>query len=167
MDEIKALLTEMGKALELKRRKLTLEVENWQGQMVPAQDEYNLDPDGKSNGRNYRIKSGDMTVTSWSMQTLPGCCGICLSNNAFVWGRYHGKGVNTIANKIRIAIAKQAGYGIILCTDRDENTAQRKTLARNGWTDIHQFENPRTGNLVNISIKNLENDREDRDEGDY
>ena len=42
-----------------------------------------------------------------------------------------------------------------MCTDLKSNTPQMKTLDKNGWKHIHEFKNPRTGNILNVTIKEL------------
>ena len=65
------------------------------------------------------------------------------------------KGINTILNNFRIAVAEYLDYGLLLCTDVSNNIAEVKTLDKNGWKHIHEFKNPRTGNILNVTIKEL------------
>jgi len=75
------------------------------------------------------------------------------------WTDENGKKI-TLADKEKILndwndIAKELGYGILLCTDVSDNIAEVKTLDKNGWKHIYNFRNPRTSNKINISIKEL------------
>lgn len=94
-------------------------------------------------------------ITQFKLVQLPGCCGICISTGVFVHNNYRNKGINSILNNMRIELAKYSGYGILLCTDKDNNDYERKTLNKNDWKDIYSFINPRTNNKLNITIKEL------------
>lgn len=109
-----------------------------------------------SNGLEFKIVNIESKIIStFKLIQMIGCCGICVSTNVFVTSKYRNKGVNTILNNFRIAVAKELGYGLLLCTDISDNTAEVKTLDKNGWKHIYNFKNPRTSNKINISIKEL------------
>ena len=72
-----------------------------------------------------------------------------------VYPKWRNKGVGTLLNKFRCELAKQDGFGLMLCTDVVDNTAQKFVLFRNGWNSLLQFNNPRTGHMVNLSVKDL------------
>lgn len=95
------------------------------------------------------------TLTSWSLYEFPSCCAFCVSTQARVEKPYIKKGVNTRSNLFRQELAKDAGYSALICTDIETNTAERKTLAKNGFKDIYTISNKRTGNTVLISVKEL------------
>ena len=94
-------------------------------------------------------------ISTFRLLQMSGCCGICISTGTYVHPDFRGKGVNIILNNFRIDIAKHLGYGLLMCTDLKSNTPQMKTLDKNGWKHIHEFQNPRTGNILNITIKEL------------
>lgn len=94
-------------------------------------------------------------ISSFTLQQLPGCCGVCVSHDNRISLKYRGKGLNNILNQFRIDIARDLGYTILMCTDVHDNIAQKKTLVKNGWQDIFRFRNKRTNNLVDISIVQL------------
>lgn len=103
-----------------------------------------------TNTREWYTNTG--IISKFSLQQLPGCCGILLSTHSNVETAYRGKGVATRLNAFRKAIAHHQGYATLLCTDVASNVAQKKVLEKNGWREIHSFINPRTNNEVNISI---------------
>ena len=114
----------------------------------------------KNNNKGLEFKvldNNNEIISTFKLIQMIGCCGICVSTNTFVTHKYRNKGVNTILNNFRIDIAKELGYGLLLCTDVSNNTAEVKTLDKNGWKHIYNFENPRTSNKINISIKELNN----------
>ncbi len=108
------------------------------------------------NGLEFKILNIESKIIStFKLVQMIGCCGICVSTGVYVTKNYRNKGVNTILNNFRIDIAKGLGYGILLCTDVDHNTAEVKTLDKNGRKHVYNFRNPRTSNKINISIKEL------------
>lgn len=104
-------------------------------------------------------KNGTKSNVTWFRVVLfPGCCALCISTAAQVFDPYRHKGINNIANKIRQEIGKISGYTTMICTDVEDNTAERKTLARNGWADVYKVRNRRTNNMVIVSVKELNHD---------
>ena len=107
-------------------------------------------------GLKFRVINVEGVVISrFELAQMLGCCGICISTGTYVHPDFRGKGVNSLLNNFRIDIAKDLGYGLLMCTDLKSNTPQMKTLDKNGWKHIHEFENPRTKNILNITIKEL------------
>ena len=94
-------------------------------------------------------------ISQFTLVQMVGCCGICISTGTYVCPKFRSKGVNSLLNNFRIDIAKDLGYGLLMCTDLKSNTPQMKTLDKNGWKHIHEFKNPRTGNILNITVKEL------------
>lgn len=110
--------------------------------------------DGKDIGEGGLVSPANF-IASFRLVQLVGCCGICISTGAFVANIYRNKGVGKLLNKLRIKMAEHLGYSILMCTDVDGNKPQRNVLINNEWKDIYQFKNGRTGNTVNITIKEL------------
>ena len=106
-------------------------------------------------GIEFKVLNKDKIISQFKLIQMPGCCGICISTGTYVNPEFRGKGVNIILNNFRIDIAKHLGYGLLMCTDLKSNTPQMKTLDKNGWKHIHEFKNPRTGNILNVTIKEL------------
>lgn len=97
-----------------------------------------------------------VVVASWELVPMVNCCGIVVSTAAYVSPDFRGKGLGTLFNTVRLIIAKEAGYSVILCTDWMENAAQRAILNKNGWKDVYMFNNSRTTHDVAISVLNLD-----------
>ena len=106
-------------------------------------------------GIEFKVLNKDKIISQFKLIQMSGCCGICISTGTYVNPDFRGKGVNIILNNFRIDIAKHLGYGLLMCTDLKSNTPQMKTLDKNGWKHIHEFKNPRTKNILNITIKEL------------
>jgi hypothetical protein len=105
--------------------------------------------------RPYYIMNIDRLVASFKLYEFPSCCAFCISTEAFTAENKRKLGINKIANRLRQWIAKEQGYAALLCTDVADNVPERKTLKANEWQDIFTIKNPRTGNIVNISVKIL------------
>lgn len=89
----------------------------------------------KNNPNGLEFKIVDIKskiISTFKLIQMTGCCGICVSTKVFVAKNYRNKGVNTILNNFRIDIAKELGYGLLLCTDVSHNVAEVKTLDKNG-----------------------------------
>ena len=108
-----------------------------------------------NHGIEFKVLNKDKIISQFKLIQMSGCCGICISTGTYVNPEFRGKGVNIILNNFRIDIAKDLGYGLLMCTDLKSNTPQMKTLDKNGWKHIHEFKNPRTGNILNVTIKEL------------
>ena len=106
-------------------------------------------------GIEFKVLNKDKIISQFKLIQMPGCCGICISTGTYVNPEFRGKGVNIILNNFRIDIATYLGYGLLMCTDLKSNISQMKTLDKNGWKHIHEFKNPRTGNILNVTIKEL------------
>ncbi len=119
--------------------------------------------DGYTYALTFTIKSADPVeqdrgtshVAVFTLQQLPGCCGVCLSHSSFIWAQYRRKGLQTRLMEFRIWAAKKAGYGTLLMTDKSKNIGQRKILDKKGVNKIHHFVNPRTEMDVDVSILDL------------
>ena len=106
-------------------------------------------------GIEFKVLNKDKIISQFKLIQMPGCCGICISTGTYINPEFRGKGVNIILNNFRIDIATYLGYGLLMCTDLKSNIPQMKTLDKNGWKHIHEFKNPRTGNILNVTIKEL------------
>jgi hypothetical protein len=94
----------------------------------------------------------DGWISTWTLQQLPGCCGVLLSTGSNVGNKFRGKGVALRLNMFRQHIAHSQGYAMLMCTDVASNEPQNKVLQKNGWKRLFQFLNWRTQNKINISI---------------
>ena len=106
---------------------------------------------------HYFIVSEDGLTSygGFSMSMLEGCCGVVVSHRAWVTTSQRGKGVGALLNQIRCDIAKDQGYGKIMCTTIMDNERQIKILNKNGWELSDTFVNPKTGNTIGTYYKEL------------
>ncbi len=104
---------------------------------------------------SYLVYCGDALLASFQLYKMPHCCAILVSCKAYVSSVYRNKRVGTTLNTFRQDIGRALGYSLLMCTDINQNTHQRRLLATNGWKDIHSVQNKRTNNLVHISVINL------------
>lgn len=93
--------------------------------------------------------------TSYTLTTLPGCCGVVVSTNAFVNVNAQGKGLGDYFHKERLELMEELGYSCGLCTVTSENWKEIQILKKNDWKKVHDFLNKRTGNTVEIWVKDI------------
>ena len=101
------------------------------------------------------VTGRERPVASWGLYQMINCCGVCVSTKAMVDTEYQRRGLGTILNNLRMDVARDFGFSVLLCTDNMANEPQRKILAHNGWKDIWEFVNKRTMHRVAISVINL------------
>lgn len=106
-------------------------------------------------GKYIVVLQEKVLLASFELYKLPHCCAILVSCKAFVNPLWRGRRVGTILNTLRQDLGRLLGYSTLMCTDINQNTHQRKLLATNGWKDIYEVKNKRTGNLVHVSVINL------------
>lgn len=87
--------------------------------------------------------------------SLPGCSQIVVSHGVYVPIVNRGKGAGTSANKKRLALAKELGYDMIVCTVSDENEGQKHVLETNGWECLKTFLSSKTNHNVHLYGKVL------------
>jgi hypothetical protein len=133
----------------------------YQGTFTEFSDELLYEkPDSDFNLGWYRVTiespgALSKTVASFKLYQMPHCCAIAVSCEAYVYPEFRNKKIGTTMNKFRQELCKLLGYSVLMCTDIEQNTHQRKLLKTNGWKDIHDIVNSRTHNRVFISVKNL------------
>lgn len=90
------------------------------------------------------------------IDSLPGCTQIGVSHSVFCPPEHRNKGRGTEANKRRLTAMKvDYGYDYALCTVDMNNAAQVRVLAANGWKCLSMFTSSKTGHLVGIYGKPL------------
>lgn len=124
---------------------------------VPHRDVY---IEHKTDASPY-INSGDKTpyTQTWAQYTLsqmPGCCGLVVSNHAFISSQYRGYGFGEYFHKERLKLMYDLGYSCGMATSTENNAQENRILEKNGWKKVHQFKNRRTNNTVFVWVKDLE-----------
>jgi len=82
---------------------------------------------------------------------LPGCCGVCVSTGTYVHDRYNGKGIGKVLMALKKYIARHMGYTVLLLTEIERSSRNRKIINKTGFTDFFDFLNNRSGNVVVLS----------------
>lgn len=129
----------------------------WIAQEIDLEDREDLPPHGQYRLAVYEPNDApyDRMAAFFMLERLPGCCGVCVSHSAMVEPKFRGSGLGSLLNALRIAMARTMGYGTLLGTDVTNNPKRVAYFERNGWADLHTFENPRTLNKVVISVRDL------------
>ncbi len=89
-------------------------------------------------------------IAGFTLICMPGCCGVVISTNCWVQMGYQRRGLGTLLNQMRIQMAWELGYSVMMCTDSASNAPQQRILVKNGWNRVRSFENQRTGNYVHV-----------------
>jgi hypothetical protein len=161
-EAVEQFLTNVAKALNCRRGDLLFLRETSNGWINITKENADwgyLKPDmgfGAHLNRYKVMHAGwNRDITSWGLYEFPSCCAFCVSTGAFVEPISRRKGINTLSNRFRQDLAKEAGYSALICTDILTNVGERRTLEVNEFKDIYQIRNARTGNEVVISVKEL------------
>ena len=108
--------------------------------------------------RDYTGRSGPEYTNTWAsykLDQLPGCCGVVVSNGAFIDKDQRGVGLGTFFHNERIELSKYLGYSCMMATTTNNNLTEQHILKSSGWNNVHSFTNRRTGNRVQIWIKDI------------
>ncbi len=99
------------------------------------------------------IAIGKEAVAEFDMEQMPGCCAIGITSYLV----YTDEGANYLDfyNKLREDIARHAKWGILMATLVDGQKSQINSLVRLAWETIRKTTNPKTGNVVNVMVKQL------------
>jgi len=90
-------------------------------------------------------------VAEFEIHQLPGCAGACVSTHSKVMPEWQKQGIGSLLNQLRIELARELGYGMMLCTFVDTNVPERCILNTNRWSHLLKFLNPRTKHTVVLS----------------
>lgn len=103
-----------------------------------------------------RFGNAKQTIAVMYMTPVPGCCGAILSHNATTASEFQRKGIGTLMNSFRLAVARDLGYSVVLVTDTPEKHPwNRRILDKLGFKHLHSFTNKRTSNKVTISVVDI------------
>lgn len=84
------------------------------------------------------------------------CCGILVSTNTYVNKNLEGQGYAQEMMKLKIALAKEFGYSLLLATvDVGNSPAEVHILEKTGWTKKDEFVNKRTKHTVGIFTRSV------------
>lgn len=100
------------------------------------------------------LKKGTvLPIGSFAMSPFPGCCGIVVIHNLFVYREYRGSKYSDQIREAKPMIAKLFGYTLMIATTNHDKYATAN-MEKAGYTFVHEFRNTRTDNLIRIGIRN-------------
>jgi GNAT superfamily N-acetyltransferase len=91
----------------------------------------------------------------YELNPMPGCNQVVISNHAFIYPEFRGKGLGQKQHQERLDKARELGYNYILCTVQLGNKAEEAILKKNGWSVFATFLNKETQHNVEIYGKSL------------
>ena len=115
-----------------------------------------LDKKGLDNQVLFKLDLDNEMIAQFSLAPFPGCCGLCISTGAYVVPHMRRKGLGTLLNLLRIHLATEFGYGLLIATSKETNVPQSNIFFANNWEAVQQFINPRTGNHLVVHTYLLE-----------
>lgn len=80
---------------------------------------------------------------------------IVISNHAFIYPEFRGRGFGSEQHAERLRKAKYLGYNYIICTVIKENEIERHILRKNNWAFLSEFYNTESGNVVRLYGRQL------------
>ena len=102
-------------------------------------------------GTEEKPRYADIPIASFTLKQMIGCCGILVSTNTYVDKKYQGQGIAHEFMELKIAIAKELGYSMMMSTvDIGNNPAEVHILEKFGWKKIQEFVNKRTKHTLGI-----------------
>jgi len=109
---------------------------------------------GSFNSARIEIRRGRYPVAGFELEQMPGCC--AMGTTSYLWAEKGFPGAYELLTQLREEIGKAAKWGILVATLTDGQSAQMKMLENRGWVRIYQhFRNPKTGNGINILVKDF------------
>src|SRR5690348_7439756 len=72
-------------------------------------------------------------VGKFSMEQLPGCCGVAVSYHSQIETQFRRRGIGRLFLSIREDAAKRSNYTVVLATVRVDNEAESQLLATSGY----------------------------------
>lgn len=91
----------------------------------------------------------------YELNSFPGSNQIVVSNHAFIYPEYRGKGQGQIQHANRLAMATSLGYDVIVCTVNAKNDVEKHILRKNHWHQTHCFVSTETDNGLEVWFKTL------------
>ena len=101
------------------------------------------------------VRSLEGPIATFSLQEMPGCCGVLVSYWSEIIPDYRKKGIGTELLTIRMATARAMKYGLLFATVDQSNKVETKLLLDAGWNKLREFRNPRTNNIIEVYSVNL------------
>lgn len=98
--------------------------------------------------QKYSDFDSKVTLVSWNISEFPFCCGYTVMDGIQVWPEARCSGIATAVAKFSVHMARADGCGVLLATDVEGKFS--RSLQKAGWERVHEMENPRTGNTVNM-----------------
>lgn len=89
----------------------------------------------------------------YELNPFPGCNQIVVSNPAFIYPKYRGKGFGQKQHQERLDKAKELGYDMIMCTVNHTNCAELHILHKFGWDSGGSLFNHETGHFLVVYTK--------------
>lgn len=126
---------------------------------IPEED---LQQKGLDKSTTFRVfwahqSSPHEEIGQFTLEPMPGCCGIVVSTGSFLkegWRGAHNIGI--WFHEIKQLTAVALGYRVMLMTTQLRNIPEVVGASRAKWRIFHCFRNKRTDNDIGIAFKELQ-----------
>lgn len=94
-------------------------------------------------------------IGSFFLSPMPGCCGIVVIHNMFLYNPYRGKKYSDLIRQGKEDLCRALGYGAVIATTIASQRHAVMNMEKSKYVMGHEFNNPRTGNNILIGVKHL------------
>ena len=103
----------------------------------------------------FSVFAGDTPIGYFRFSPLPGCCGVVVSHDTFVYEKERKTVASQDFRSSKTELAKLFGYSCMIATTQMMNPASLKNMIKSGYDIKIQFINSRTTNLLGLGVKLL------------
>jgi hypothetical protein len=144
----------MGNILEINNKKLVAKAINNFRLHIPS--DLNIDIRRMPTSIKIQFLSiyDKSMIAGFKLEELPSCCAALVSTQSFVNAKFRNEKVAQNMMKLKIAIAKELDYGMMMCTVVNKSTIMKEydiekhILEKFGWKMKSRFMNYRNGNII-------------------
>lgn len=86
----------------------------------------------------------------YELNPFPGSNQIVISNHAFIYPAYRGKGFGQTQHTERLRKARELGYNLIMATVKADNLVEKHILKKNHWLQNTSFVSIETGHTIEV-----------------
>lgn len=84
------------------------------------------------------------------LNSFPGSPQIVVSNAAYIYPKFRGKGAGRLNHELRVARAKFLGYDYLMCTVCANNTPELAIMKEHSFKELDEFVSTTTGHVIKI-----------------
>lgn len=102
-----------------------------------------------------KTDSSEYEIGHFFLSAMPGCCGVCISHNAYLNERTRHSGLSNPFRDIKPFIARLVGYSSMIATSIVTDIPAFKSMLKSNYRIVDTFTNNRTNNVLAFGFKKL------------